>query len=77
MREITLTAVAKKLLMEAYGENAVKIDKELNELAKLVIKRKDFIKSFNKGHFRFAERYIELDLKITKIIKKINKKLSA
>lgn len=47
MRNITLEDTAKEILVEEFGEKAVLIDTELNELSKLVIKRKDVIIALN------------------------------
>ena len=49
MRNITLEDTAKDILVKDFGEEAVLIDTELNELSKLVIKRKDVIIALNKG----------------------------
>lgn len=78
MREITLEEAAKKVLINEFGEGAALVDKELNELAKLMIKRKDLIKAFNKGQFREEnkEKYILIGEKIKKLVKEINFKLS-
>lgn len=75
MREVVLEKIAKEELIKEYGESAVKIDCELNELAKLVIKRKDFIKAFNTGNFSAKKRYMEVMEKIKKIVAEINKKI--
>lgn len=78
MREITLEEAAKKVLISEFGEGAALVDKELNELAKLMIKRKDLIKAFNKGQFRqeYKEKYMLIGEKIKKLVKEINFKLS-
>ncbi|MHD0318593.1 hypothetical protein [Fusobacterium sp. THCT1E2] len=78
MRDITLEETAKKVLVEEYGEKAALVDKELNELAKLILKRKDLIKSFNKGNFKqeYKEKYIQIGEKIKETVKEINFKLS-
>ena len=49
MRNITLEDTAKDILKEEFGEKAILIDSELNELSRLVIKRKDVIIALNKG----------------------------
>lgn len=78
MREITLEEAAKKVLISEFGEGAALVDKELNELAKLMIKRKDLIKAFNKGQFRqeYKEKYMLIGEKIKKLVKEINFKLN-
>ena len=40
MRNITLEDTAKDILKEEFGEKAILIDSELNELSRLVIKEK-------------------------------------
>ena len=40
MKDKILTEEAKKILVSEYGKDAIKIDKELNELATLSVKRK-------------------------------------
>lgn len=75
MRDIKLTEIAKQELIKEYGEKAIAIDEELNEFAKLLILRKDYVKAFNKGNFRAKERYMEVDKEIKKIVKIINKKI--
>lgn len=42
MKDFTLTEVAKQELIKEYGEKAVIVDEELNQLAKLLVKRKDY-----------------------------------
>lgn len=78
MRDIKLEEVAKKVLVEEYGEKAALVDIELNELAKLMLKRKDLIKAFNKGQFRqkYKEKYMQVSEKIKQLIKEINFKLN-
>lgn len=78
MRDIRLEEVAKKVLVEEYGEKAALVDSELNELAKLMLKRKDLIKAFNKGQFRqeHKEKYMQVSEKIKQLIKEINFKLN-
>ncbi|MFV0577671.1 MAG: hypothetical protein ACK5NU_03290 [Fusobacterium ulcerans] len=78
MRDIRLEEVAKKVLVEEYGEKAALVDNELNELAKLMLKRKDLIKTFNKGQFRqeYKEKYMQVSEKIKQLIKEINFKLN-
>ena len=75
MKDFTLTEVAKQELIKEYGEKAVIVDEELNQLAKLLVKRKDYIKSFNNGNYKAKERYFELMEESKKIINKINKKI--
>lgn len=75
MRDIKLTEIAKQELIKEYGEKAIAIDEELNEFAKLLILRKDYVKAFNKGNFRAKERYMEVNKEIKKIVKIINKKI--
>ena len=75
MKDFTLTEVAKQELIKEYGEKAIVIDDELNEFAKLLILRKDYVKAFNKGNFRAKERYMEVNKEIKKIVKIINKKI--
>ena len=75
MRDIKLTEIAKQELIKEYGEKAIVIDDELNEFAKLLILRKDYVKAFNKGNFRAQERYMEVNKDIKKIVKIINKKI--
>ena len=67
MRDIKLTEIAKQELIKEYGEKAIVIDDELNEFAKLLILRKDYVKAFNKGNFRAKERYMEVNKEIKKI----------
>lgn len=76
MRNIILEDVAKNLLVKEFGENAVLIDSELNELSKLVIKRKDVIKRLNTRVTKEGkEDYWKLNEKIKNIIQEINLKL--
>ena len=75
MRDIKLTEIAKQELIKEYGEKAIVIDDELNEFAKLLILRKDYVKAFNKGNFRAKERYMEVNKEIKKIVKIINTKI--
>ena len=77
MRNITLEDTAKEILVEEFGEKAVLIDTELNELSKLVIKRKDVIIALNKGIYtkENKKKYFEIDSDIKKIVAKINEKL--
>lgn len=75
MKDFTLTEVAKQELIKEYGEKAVIVDDELNQLAKLLVKRKDYIKAFNNGNYKAKERYFELMKESKKIINKINKKI--
>ena len=50
MKDKILTEEAKRILVGEYGKDAIKIDKELNELASLSIKRKNYIQAVNKGN---------------------------
>lgn len=77
MRDIRLTEEAKKVLVSEYGKDSVKIDKELNELSKLVIKRKNCIQDINKGNSRGRQVYVQVTEDIKKIISQINTILSA
>lgn len=78
MRNITLEDTAKDILVKDFGEEAVLIDAELNELSKLVIKRKDVIIALNKGVYtkENKKKYFEIDSDIKKIVGKINEKLA-
>ena len=78
MRNITLEDTAKDILVKDFGEEAVLIDTELNELSKLVIKRKDVIIALNKGVYtkENKKKYFEIDSDIKKIVGKINEKLA-
>lgn len=78
MRNITLEDTAKDILVKDFGEEAVLIDTELNELSKLVIKRKDVIIALNKGVYtkENKKKYFEIDSDIKKIIARINEKLA-
>lgn len=76
MKEIRLSEIAKEELVKEYGENAVKIDSELNELAKLIIKRKDIVQAFNRGNFKAKEQYMKINESIKSLVSAINKKLS-
>lgn len=77
MKDIRLTEEAKKILVNEYGKDSVKIDKELNELSKLVIKRKNCIQDINKGNSRGRQAYVQVTEDIKKIINQINIILSA
>lgn len=79
MRNITLEDTAKKILVEEFGEKAVIIDAELNELSKLVIKRKDVIIALNKGIYtgENKRKYYQIDSEIKKSVIKINQKLAS
>lgn len=77
MKDIRLTEEAKKILVSEYGKDSVKIDKELNELSKLVIKRKNCIQDINKGNSRGRQVYVQVTEDIKKIISQINIILSA
>ena len=48
MKDKVLTEEAKKILVSEYGKDAIKIDKELNELATLSVKRKKVIQKLGK-----------------------------
>lgn len=79
MKNKILTEASKKALVLEYGEDAVKIEKELTELATLIVKRKDTIISLNRTDRKdkkLMNNYIEIDLKIKEIIADINKKLN-
>lgn len=75
MREILLEKAAKEVLIKEFGKEAIKIDGDLNKLAKLIIKRKDHIKAFNRGNFKAKAAYMQLDKEIKLIIAEINNKL--
>lgn len=77
MRNIVMTEMTKEILKEELGEKAINLDSELNELAKLIIKRKEMIQAFNKGSFRAMDRYEELNEEIRELIAEINKKMLA
>nr|DAU36953.1 MAG TPA: hypothetical protein [Caudoviricetes sp.] len=76
MKDKVLTEEAKKILKQEYGKDALKIDKELNELAALSVKRKNYIQAANKGNSKARENYVKITEEIKKIIVQINKKLS-
>ena len=78
MRNITLEGTAKEILKEEFGEKAILIDSELNELSRLVIKRKDVIIALNKGIYtnENKRRYFQIDGDIKKVVEKINEKLA-
>ena len=79
MKNKILTEASKKALVLEYGEDAIKIEKELTELATLIVKRKDTIISLNRTDRKdkkLMNNYIEIDLKIKEIIADINKKLN-
>lgn len=78
MRNIILEDTAKDILVKDFGEEAVLIDTELNELSKLVIKRKDVIIALNKGVYtkENKKKYFEIDSDIKKIVARINEKLA-
>lgn len=78
MRNITLEDTAKDILVKDFGEEAVLIDTELNELSKLVIKRKDVIIALNKGVYtkENKKKYFEIDSDIKKIVARLNEKLA-
>lgn len=79
MRNITLEDTAKEILVEEFGEKAVVIDAELNELSRLVIKRKDVIIALNKGIYtgENKRKYHQIDNEIKKNVMKINQKLAS
>ena len=76
MKDKVLTEEAKKILTQEYGKDALKIDKELNELATLSVKRKNYIQAANKGNSKARENYVKITEEIKKIVVQINKKLS-
>ncbi len=76
MKDKVLTEEAKKILVSEYGKDAIKIDKELNELATLSVKRKNCIQAANKGNSKARENYIKITEELKKIVATINKKLS-
>lgn len=76
MKDKILTEEAKKILTKEYGKDALKIDKELNELAALSVKRKNYIQAANKGNSKARESYIKITEEFKKVITTINKKLS-
>lgn len=76
MKDKVLTEEAKKILKQEYGKDALKIDKELNELATLSVKRKNYIQATNKGNSKARENYVKITEEIKKIVVQINKKLS-
>lgn len=77
MKDIRLSEEAKNILVKAYGKDSIKINKELDELGKLSVKRKNAIQAFNKGNPKAMESYVKIDEEIKKIIKQINIILSA
>jgi hypothetical protein len=76
MKDKVLTEETKKILKQEYGKDALKIDKELNELATLSVKRKNYIQVANKGNSKARENYVKITEEIKKIVVQINKKLS-
>jgi hypothetical protein len=76
MKDKVLTEETKKILKQEYGKDALKIDKELNELATLSVKRKNYIQAANKGNSKARENYVKITEEIKKIVVQINKKLS-
>ena len=76
MKDKVVTEEAKKILKQEYGKDALKIDKELNELATLSVKRKNYIQAANKGNSKARENYVKITEEIKKIVVQINKKLS-
>lgn len=76
MKDKVLTEEAKKILKQEYGKDALKIDKELNELAALSVKRKNCIQAANKGNSNARENYVKITEEFKKIVATINVKLS-
>ena len=76
MKDKVLTEEAKKILKQEYGKDALKIDKELNELATLSVKRKNYIQAANKGNSKARENYVKITEEFKKIVATINVKLS-
>ena len=76
MKDKILTDEAKRILVGEYGKDAIKIDKELNELASLSIKSKHCIQAVNKGNSKTRESYIQIDNEIKKMVIKINEILA-
>ena len=74
MRNIIMTEMTKEVLREELGEKAINLDSELNELAKLIIKRKEMIQAFNRGNFKSVDRYKEINEEIRNLLDDINKK---
>jgi hypothetical protein len=74
MRNIIMTEMTKEVLREELGEKAINLDSELNELAKLIIKRKEMIQAFNRGNFKSVDRYKEINEEIRNLLADINKK---
>lgn len=74
MRNIIMTEMTKEVLREELGEKAINLDSELNELAKLIIKRKEMIQAFNRGNFKSIDRYKEINEEIRNLLADINKK---
>ena len=66
--------MTKEVLREELGEKAINLDSELNELAKLIIKRKEMIQAFNRGNFKSVDRYKEINEEIRNLLADINKK---
>ena len=60
MKDKILTEEAKKILTKEYGKDALKIDKELNELAALSVKRKNYIQAANKGNSKVQKNLKKL-----------------
>ena len=69
-----MTEMTKEVLREELGEKAINLDSELNELAKLIIKRKEMIQAFNRGNFKSIDRYKEINEEIRNLLADINKK---
>lgn len=74
MKNIIMTEMTKEVLREELGEKAINLDSELNELAKLIIKRKEMIQAFNRGNFKSIDRYKEINEEIRNLLADINKK---
>lgn len=74
MRNIIMTEMTKEVLREELGEKAINLDSELNELAKLIVKRKEMIQAFNRGNFKSVDRYKEINEEIRNLLADINKK---
>ena len=79
MKNVVLEGFAKEELVKEFGEKAIVIDQELNQLSKLIIKRKDTVKALNKGAFspNNKKRYYEVNEEIKKVVQKINRKLAS
>lgn len=74
---VELEEIVKEELVKKYGEEAVKLDSEMSQLSKLVVKRKDVIKECNRTHtLASLEKYKKVNEEIKKMIKEINLKLN-